>query len=87
MGLVRLVKQDRETLSATHQSEHPLCKANTVQGDLEAAVDKALTSAESPPTAVPALDAGLEDKAVPAVKAAVKEPEKKVSPAVTRWAH
>lgn len=84
MGPLRLVKQDRETFSATHSSEHPLSNAYTVQGDLEAAVDKALTSAESPPTAVPATDAGLEDKAVPAVTAAVKEPEKKVSPAVTR---
>ena len=57
------------------------------QDDMEAAVDKALTSADFPRAPAPAAVApAAEVRAAPAAAAAVKEPEKKVSPVVTRCA-
>ena len=57
------------------------------QDDLEAAVDKALTSAAFPGAPAPATVAPApEVGAVPAAAAAVKEAEKRVSPVVTRCA-
>lgn len=54
---------------------------------MEAAVDKALTSADFPRAPAPAAVApAAEVRAAPAAAAAVKEPEKKVSPVVTRCA-
>ena len=62
-----------------------------VQGDLEAAVDKALISAETTPAAAPAAETKLvEERAPPAVtaaKAAAKEPEKKLATVSTRCTH
>ena len=65
-----------------------LDQALAVQDDLEAAVDKALISAESTPAQKPAAEAKPAE-AVPTVmtaKAAVKEPEKKLPPVATRCA-
>ncbi len=59
------------------------------QDDLEAAVDKALISAESTPAQAPAAEAKPVE-AVPSVitaKAAAKEPEKKLPTVATRCAH
>ena len=57
------------------------------QDDMEAAVDKALTSADFPGAPAPAMVApAAEVRAIPAAAAAVKEAEKRVSPAVTRCA-
>ncbi len=58
-----------------------------VQDDMEAAVDKALTSADSPGAPAPVAEAAAaEVKGAPAAAPAVKEPEKKMSPVVTRYA-
>lgn len=57
-----------------------------MQDDLEAAVDKALTSADASPAQAPAAEAKPLEAAPAAItaKAAVKEPEKKPAPVVTR---